>query len=250
MNQFHYPFGQPLKKVAQKDRTPRKVFVLGVYASAVHACVTDKTGKTVARALAVASEPEIFWQGNNAADIIANIPVTDNRYRLTVPADAAMNGPSGRALDDYYLQPLGLGRNDVWLCDLLPESRINEKQQAAIARLGLTTTIPYFDEAELRSKERAAEIADELLVSGADTLVLLGDLPIRHFLKVMSTSRYRKLTDFGETPETYGRPVDIVIAGKVFKVLALCHPRQAARLGTANTKWTALHQNWVKRTRV
>jgi hypothetical protein len=32
-----FPFGEPLRVVAQQDRTPKKVFVLGVYASAVHA---------------------------------------------------------------------------------------------------------------------------------------------------------------------------------------------------------------------
>jgi len=32
-----YPFGSPLQRVIQADRTPKRVFVLGVYASAVHA---------------------------------------------------------------------------------------------------------------------------------------------------------------------------------------------------------------------
>ena len=31
-----YPFGQPLTPVIQTDRRPKRVFVLGVYASAVH----------------------------------------------------------------------------------------------------------------------------------------------------------------------------------------------------------------------
>lgn len=34
---YHFPFGEELKPVLQQDRTPKKVFVLGVYASAVHA---------------------------------------------------------------------------------------------------------------------------------------------------------------------------------------------------------------------
>jgi len=33
---YQYPFGQPLIPVIQKDRGPKKAFVLGVYASAVH----------------------------------------------------------------------------------------------------------------------------------------------------------------------------------------------------------------------
>lgn len=34
---FVFPFGSQLKKVEQADKSPKKVFVLGVYASAVHA---------------------------------------------------------------------------------------------------------------------------------------------------------------------------------------------------------------------
>ena len=41
----------------------KKVFVLGVYASAVHAR-WKKDGKVICQALAVASEPRIFWDGN------------------------------------------------------------------------------------------------------------------------------------------------------------------------------------------
>ncbi len=70
---FYFPFGQKLKKVEQKDRSPKKVFVLGVYASAVHARWVDKNGKQKVSALAVASEPEIFWTGKNAEEIISRI---------------------------------------------------------------------------------------------------------------------------------------------------------------------------------
>ena len=34
---YYFPFGEELKPLRQQDRTPKKVFVLGVYASAVHA---------------------------------------------------------------------------------------------------------------------------------------------------------------------------------------------------------------------
>jgi hypothetical protein len=57
---YFFPFGHELKKVEQKDRSPKKAFVLGVYASAVHARWIDKNGKQKVSALAVASEPEIF----------------------------------------------------------------------------------------------------------------------------------------------------------------------------------------------
>ena len=34
---YYFPFGEELKPLKQQDRKPKKVFVLGVYASAVHA---------------------------------------------------------------------------------------------------------------------------------------------------------------------------------------------------------------------
>jgi len=73
---YQYPFGQKVKALVQQDRTPKKVFVLGVYASAVHAR-WKKDGKTVCTALAVASEPRIFWDGNieEAKEIISSISI-------------------------------------------------------------------------------------------------------------------------------------------------------------------------------
>ena len=41
---YFFPFGQELKEVEQKDRAPKEAFVLGVYASAVHARWLDKNG--------------------------------------------------------------------------------------------------------------------------------------------------------------------------------------------------------------
>jgi hypothetical protein len=69
-----FPFGQPVKEVKQEDRTKKDVFVLGVYASAVHARWIAQNNRTIIKALAVASEPYIFWHGDNieAENIIHN----------------------------------------------------------------------------------------------------------------------------------------------------------------------------------
>lgn len=66
---YHFPFGSQLKKVEQRNRTPKEIFVLGVYSSAVHAKWIAPDGKQKIGALAVASEPEIFWRGENAEEI-------------------------------------------------------------------------------------------------------------------------------------------------------------------------------------
>ena len=57
-NSYIFPFGQTLHQVIQSDLSPKKAFVLGVYASAVHARWIDQDGNQLVAALAVASEPE------------------------------------------------------------------------------------------------------------------------------------------------------------------------------------------------
>ena len=120
-----FPFGQPVHSVTQQDRTPKKVFVLGVYASAVHARWTGPDDKTKIMALAVASEPYIFWRGDGAQEIIDKIDIPKDAGKL-IPAAKNLNGPSGNALDDLFLSPLGITRDDAWLCDLVPHSCLEQ----------------------------------------------------------------------------------------------------------------------------
>ena len=102
---YTFPFGIPVQTVSQQDRMPKKVFVLGVYASAVHARWRDPHGQTKVTALAVASEPYIFWRGDGAAAIIDQITIPPVVGTLA-PAAKQFNGPSGRALDERFLHPL------------------------------------------------------------------------------------------------------------------------------------------------
>jgi hypothetical protein len=132
----NFPSGQPIRKVTQTDRSPKRVFVLGVYASAVHARWIGEDGKTRIAALAVASEPEIFWTGAGSEQLIATI-TPPNTIGTLKSAGQNLNGPSGRALDEHILAPLGLTRKDAWLCDLVPHSCMNPGQEAALKREGM-----------------------------------------------------------------------------------------------------------------
>src|SRR5688572_19937487 len=100
-----FPFGQPLRTVEQTDRSPKKLFVLGVYASAVHARWIGADGKDIVKALAVASEPYIFWRGEEPAKNIDQIKIPAEVGKL-VPAAPKFNGPSGLALDQFILGTL------------------------------------------------------------------------------------------------------------------------------------------------
>src|SRR5680860_1009794 len=172
----------PITPVRQTDVNPKRVFVLGVYASAVHARWVADNGKTIINAIAVSSEPEIFWRGNGADALIERVAIPPGAGRL-VAANKTLNGPSGVTLDSMFLEPLGINRGEAWLCDLLPESRCNPKQRAAVEReydsrqerLGL----PAYDfppvPSVLASATRRIEIEREILAALPEILVTLGD---------------------------------------------------------------------------
>ena len=255
-NDYYFPFGMPLKKVEQKDKSPKQVFVLGVYASAVHAKWIGSNSKTIVRALAVASEPSIFWKGDNADNIISKIKIPPELGKL-LPASKNMNGPSGNSLDEMFLNPLGFSREDSWLCDLLPYSRMNLSQKKAldknytdelVKKHSLNAfSIPEFNKKELNSESRRNEILRELKQSRARKIILLGDLPIKYFLSKVIDDKVKvtSLKDFGTTTMTYGKFHSFSIEGTRYEVLPLVHPRQARGLGRHSKLWFDLHAKWI-----
>ena len=248
-----FPFGEPVRTLVQSDRSAKRVFVLGVYASAVHARWVDDKERQRISAVAVASEPEIFWRGNpdEARDIVARIKLPAGSGRL-IAAGKQLNGPSGRALDELFLTPLGLTRDDAWLCDLVPHSCRNEKQKAALereydgerVRLGL----PAYDwpplPTELANAERRASIESELKESGADIVITLGDQPLEWFTKYYGSES--KLAAYGKGPLEYGQLHSLTVAGRSRHLLPLVHPRQADRLGSHSAEWFATHETWTQ----
>ena len=245
-----FPFGEKVKIVEQTDRSCKQVFILGVYASAVHARWVGSDGKILVSALAVASEPEIFWRGDGAESIIEKISLPDPLGNLA-PASPHLNGPSGRSLDEEYLIPLGLGRSDVWLCDVYPYAHMNDSQRTAIER----EYLPQLEEYGLPrptvllaptmgpGEARREEIWDEFVQSQAEVLVLLGDKPIKWFFSHLA-AKYKKLSDFGKEDDSYGLIHLVNIRNRQLGILPLIHPRQASRLGASSAEWANVHQTW------
>ena len=224
---YYYPFGETVKRLVQEDRTPKKVFVLGVYASAVHARWSVGSDVKCA-ALAVASEPRIFWDGNpvEAAEIIG---------RIKIPKELGTLKPAG----------------DAWLCDLLPETRLNDNQQKVIDGIyekyrkeyGLNeVTIPKRPSV-FCDDERCKEILAEIEESKAELLILLGDIPIQQFLNKVASVKYNSLQEFQDI-YGYGNPTEANIGCTKLKVLPLAHPRQIGGLGFHSKWWKKVHQGW------
>ncbi len=246
-----FPFGETVRRLVQQDRSPKKVFVLGVYASAVHARWI-KDDELVCQALAVASEPRIFWDGNQkeAAEIISRINIPEQMGTLE-PARTNLNGPSAKVLDNQILAPLGFTRNDAWLCDLLPETRLNSSQINIIHKkyepqaklFGLNeVTIPRRP-STFCNKARSEEITAELEESQAETLILLGDIPIVQYLNRVAEVEYKSLQEYVDL-YGYGHYSQTTINGKTYNILPLAHPRQIGALGAHSEKWYRFHQEW------
>lgn len=251
---YQFPFGQQLHPLVQQDRSPKRVFVLGVYASAVHAR-WKRDGHIVCQALAVASEPRIFWDGDpqEAAEIIGRIKIPEGLGTLE-PAGRNLNGPSAKVLDENILGPLGFTRDDAWLCDCLPETRLNPNQVKVIKER-YDPLIPIYNLNPVTipkrpnvfcDDERAAEITEELLESQAKLLVLLGDIPINQFLKRMVDIPYSTLSEYCDL-YGYGTRTEVEIRGRKIEVLPLTHPRQIGALGSHSEKWNRLHKAWERK---
>ena len=247
-----FPFGRKVKVLRQQGQSQKAVFVLGVYASAVHARWFGRDGKQRVAALAVASEPSIFWRGEGADRIVSSIRVPPAFGRL-LPAGNRYNGPSGQSLDDQFLEPLGLNREDVWLCDIYPYAMVNPNQLKAIrrkyARLASRHLMPQasLELAPTRTpgNVRIREIVGELRRSGARTVLLLGDRPIQWFLRAFMED-FNGLSDFGTSPSGYGLLHPFDLDGHKLTILPLVHPRQASRLGKSSASWGRIHDEWVQ----
>lgn len=248
---YYFPFGQQLHTVEQQDKSPKKVFVLGADAGALHAN-WEKDGEVIADALAVASEPSIFWDGNidEAKRIIDNIAIPKEVGTLT-PASEQINGGCAKILCENILAPLGLTKNDVWLCECMPETRlsstqakiIKEKYNPLIEQYNLNpVTIPARPFI-LCDANRSEQITYELMQSHATTLVLLGDTPISQYLKKVADIPYSTLGEYYRL-YGYGVPTEITISGKTFEIIPLVHPRQIGALGTCNKRWFNIHKEW------
>ena len=249
-----YPFGEIVHPLTQQNRTPKKVFVLGVYASAVHA--RWKRGKEIiCQALAVASEPRIFWDGNEdeAKEIISRIHIPEELGTLE-PAGNNLNGPSAKVLDEHILSPLGFTRADAWLCDLLPETRLNHSQikviekkyNPLIEQYGLNPVTIDERPTIFCDESRNEEILVELDESQANLLVLLGDIPIKQFLNKSVHVEYSSLQEY-VNKYGYGNSSEVIINNRVIEVLPLAHPRQIGALGRYSKKWYFEHKMWEKK---
>jgi hypothetical protein len=248
-----FPFGEPVKRIFQENRIPKKVFVLGIYSDAVHVRWIANDGRPLVRALPIASEPEIFWYGDlkEVRDIIERINLPEKAGRL-ISAGRELNGIQGRALDRFILKPLGLSRNSIWMSLMIPHCLMNRGQRKANKRYSRFAQEFDFPEPSVPSTEvkeqlvteqRRAEVLNEILESKADLLITLGDPPIRWFINAFDNKKF-KVANFGY----YGNLHELKIGEKTLHLLPLLDPKILDKQNDGTFKWVYFHKKWMETT--
>lgn len=248
---YKFPFGCQYHPTLPQRPTEGNaaVFVVGVYASAIHAAWYGPDGRQLCQALAVAPEPWSFWDGDDAEDrvyeVTARVPPEAGRLK---PTRLRFNGPSGRALKIHYQEPLGSPA--CWITDLHPGYYLSQGNAVAIERhykplaekLGLPESdLPPRPGKVWPDQVRLNELEQEFLESGAGIVVTLGNEPI----PVLFEGRSAQLN-----MDDYGRLEERRFLGRyTVQALHLVHPRQTGGLGRSSEMWGRVHADWVQRTR-
>lgn len=249
-----FPFGEKVRRLIQKDQTPKKYFVIGSYASAVHATWRSAEDKIFSKALPVANEPEILWKGvpSESGEIIRRIKVPPEAGRLSQPGKW-VNGGVGRLFDIEILRPLDIFRTDVWLVLLIPYTVANKGQRKALNRYTRAAgeyNLPVSNikfsniKTSLVDHNRIRELLNELEVAKAEVIITLGDLPLYHFIRLFEPEK-RTLSCF----KMYGQLHTIKINDKSYQLLPLYHPKAGEKVGSYTQQWKNVHSNWIKDTK-
>jgi len=250
-----YPFGQPVGDTSRSPDRAYSTMVVGAYPSALHVHWRPpaSSGGRGITALAVADEPEPFWNGQDAA-------IWVDRWRSAVPFDpdehgsvtpATANGTSGRALDEHYLTPLGLERTDCWITDCLTTYRASTAGQAAVAERfsrwaeeagvdaghvpGHPTEGAIVREALARHGERLIEEFDQ---TAPERVITLGNAALRVMSELLEVEGLPGQLE----PETYGRSLLVDARGTDVEWLPLAHPGAVDKLA----RWKDVHGRWER----
>jgi uracil-DNA glycosylase len=246
-----FPFGNPVKKVKQAEISPKPVFILGVYGSAVFAQFKPANSKFTIRYLPIDNEPEVFWRGTQeyTKKIISNINVPKLAGKL-VAEDKSFNGILGRLLDKYYLHPLKLQRDNVWICNLIPHTVLNKNERKSLKKYNDLHTIFNLPEADiptkkdrwsLINKKRYREIIAEIFQARSEVMITLGQQPLKWFLKEYDKNMGNLLNN-----KDYGFVTEIQIESIKLKLIPLFHPRQLLKIKNRDTRVGLLHYDWLK----
>lgn len=247
-----FPFGAPVLDCGT-DLPARRhpVVVLGAYPSALHVRWTPppRFGAAVA-ALPVDNEPTPFWDGDpeQVAELFERWRNGYFNPDWGTVTPAALNGPSGRDLDERWLRPLDYERADAFITDCLPTARASvgaahrlaDRYTPVVEALGAPRAElgPHPSEDEI-VKEALGEHADRLtaqiLKAEPEVIITLGNAAAR----VIAGLAGQPQRDAVLRAEAYGQERHVTLKDRSFRWQPLVHP--------ATPKvWADRHAAWAQ----
>lgn len=247
MISYNYLFGTPALHRVPSGTGSSDWFILGAYPSAIHVRWDSPEGTKIS-AVAVADEPEPFWDGGNQQDHI-------NRWADALPWKSSwgyvsppgkLNGSSGIWLRDRVIHPLGINARDAWITDCLDiyhESKGAAKRldaprmQALMAELGIQDrNLPsHPNEDQIVKNAQLDRLRIELDECHPKIVITLGNAPLRVF-----TSLVEGVVPIGRlAPDSsYGRSYPVRVPGGLsIQFLPLAHPAAPERYQMAHLNW-------------
>lgn len=244
-----FPFGAPVARCG--DGIPRATgaFVLGAYPSAVHVRWDPPSGtqwKSI-KAIAVDNEPDVFWSGDGAAEIVElwRSRHFDEAWGTVAPAD--LNGPSGIWVRDHVRAPLiDVGLGAPFITDCLATYRLSNDAARAIADryTPFVASVPELQDAavgphpsESRIVAEAVEheltrLSDQINAARPELIITLGNAAAR----VLAAATGFKSKAFLHS-DTYGQIREVTLDGLNLRWLPLIHP-------ASPPIWQGRHQDW------
>lgn len=249
-----FPFGQPATR--RPPRAPAELadlFVLGVYPSALHVRWTRPDGQVVG-ALAVADEPEVFWDGADADQRIAQWrDAVDWQDSWGRTGAAGGNGSSGRVVASKVLDPLGVSPDRTYFSDCLPNyfvktgagsqgQRIRTVYNEFAATVGEPLHLADLPDrpkpgqlVERAIRDERNELLDQIQQSGAARIVTLGQEAADVLVGIAGLAEINLGTRLD-----YGAPRKAIIGTRALEWIPLTHP------GNRTPHWVARHDEWAR----
>lgn len=252
VSSYTYPFGRPITPREPSATSPRRLFVLGAYPSALHVeWIPPKPWKRIT-AIPIDDEPSPFWDG---ADHEARV----DAWKAHVGFDPAwgsiqsiqrFNGPSGAWVRDNVLEPLEADTSGAWITDCLDTyrgsigvtRRLSDTYGPFATALGLPAASlpPHPGETEIVQEaltHHTARLRAELGTARPELVVTLGNAALRvlgAIVDIEGRSAPSKLR-----VEEYGKEIGIRVAGRSMRWLPLAHP-------AAPKRWQEVHEGWAR----
>lgn len=148
----------------------------------------------------------------------------------------SMNTISGRALDKYYLEPLGLIRGEVWITDII-KCRYPKKKSLDIYHNKSKYNKEIQDTAE---KCCDLWLVDEILLAKPKVIVTLSDKEVyQRFRKVFKLKTSAKFVD------AVGKPFKIEINGLSTTLFPMIHPDISRPEGDGDNRKLSVRKKWA-----